>query len=324
MRAVAVRAFRGTPELIDLDPPTPGPGEVRVRMVAAGLNPFDWKIIDGVLSGARPHRFPLVVGVDGAGRVESLGPGTSRFQVGDPIFGQFLHDPVGIGTMAEMATVPESIGVTRFPESLGPVEAAALPTAGMTAVDALDRLALPSGGSLILVGASGGIGLFAVQLARARGLRVTAVARGESEDRLLELGASSFVAFGPADLPGRIRAVHPNGADGLLDVVSGPADFARLAGTVRSGGRAASSVGAAEAKTPGAPPGVSFVNLSLQPRSDQLERLLRDVVDRHLTIPLGQVVPLAAAPAAIAASRSGRTTGKTVVRVSEVPGSTGG
>jgi len=314
MLAVAVRAFRQLPELMNLPRPSPRGGEVLVRMAAAGVNPFDWKIIDGLFDKRRPHVFPLILGVDGAGTVEAVGDGVARFRPGDAIFGQFLHDPVGIGTFAEFATVPESIGVSHVPSALSPIEAAALPTAGMTALDALDRLELAVGSSLLVVGASGGIGSWVTQLAAARGLRVIAAARPGSADRLRELGAQEIVDPSSGDLVDRVRDGHPQGLDGVLDVMSDRAQFARLVALVRRGGRAATTVYVADPEAAGRS-GVLAINVDLQPSSSLLDRLVQETVTRHLRVPVERRVPLAEAPAAVAESRSGRAAGKTVIVV---------
>ncbi len=319
MRAVAVTAFGQPPQLMDVDPPEPGAGEVRVRMSAAGLNPFDWKIADGVLKDAMPTRFPLVLGVDGAGYVDRVGPGTSRFVVGDPIFGQFLHSPVGIGTVAEYSTVPESIGVAKFPPELEPDAAAALPTAGMTAVRALDVLELRAGNTLVVVGASGGIGSYAIQLGRARGLRVTAVARAGATDRLRTLGASEVIDYAGSGLAERLRQRFPDGVDGLLDTFNAGPEFARLAGVVRRGGHAATSVHAAPPDL-SATLGVTVVNVALQSNTKLLERLLHEVEEHHLVVPVERRIPIEDAPAAYAESKAGRAVGKTVVHLGATSG----
>jgi NADPH:quinone reductase len=312
MRAIAVREFGGSPELMDLEAPTPETGEVGIRLLAAGINPFDWKIIDGVLKARRPHRFPLILGVDGAGVVDAVGPASRRFRVGDRICGQFLHDPVGTGTYAERTTVPESIGVAPIPSGMDPTSAAALPTAGMTALHALDTLNVPQGGTLLVVGASGGIGSFVTRLASARGLRVTAVARSGSGPRLRSMGAAEVLDYDPDHLLDRARGLHPSGVDGLLDVMSNATEFARLAQLVRVGGVAASTTFVAAPESP-TPEGVTKVNLDLRPSAELMERLMTEVRSRHLAIPVERRIRLEEAPEAVAESRAGRAQGKTVI-----------
>ncbi len=314
MQAVAVRAFHSPPELMELEPPRPGPGEVRVRMAAAGVNPLDWKVSDGIYDGERKHRFPLVLGVDGAGWVESCGPGVSRFGVGDPIFGQFLHDPVGDGTFAELAITPESIGVTKFPAEIPPTAAAALPTAGMSALQALDELGVAPGGTLLLVGASGGVGSYALQVARTRQLRVIAVARAGSETRLKRLGATEVLEFGSPSLEARVRALAPAGVDALLDAASRAPEFQRLSALVRAGGRAMTIIHVADPRAAPAD-GIERINFGLHPTGPLLDRVVREVVEHRLLAPIEREISLSGVPTALAESRAGHASGKTVVRI---------
>lgn len=314
MRAVAVGAFGEAPRLMELPTPSPGEDEVRVRISAAGMNPFDGKIADGILRG-RPHLFPLVLGVDGAGVVEEVGSAVRRFRKGEPIFGSFLHDPVGTGTYAEQTLVPEANGVLRRPDRLSPIAAAAMPTAGMTAVDALDRLGLERGEGLIVVGASGGVGSYAIPLARHRGVRVFAAARPESFERLRALGAEETWDVGRADWPDAFRRAHPRGTDALLDLMDREPEFAHALGLVRDGGRAASTVYAAGAARPQRD--VRAFDIDMKPSRELLERLVSETVGSDLSPPVLRTISLAAAPAALAEIRSGRARGKTVIRLEE-------
>jgi NADPH:quinone reductase-like Zn-dependent oxidoreductase len=312
MRAIAVRAFRGAPEAMTLPRPEVGPGEVGVRLEAVGMNPFDAKIADGILDGLRPHRFPLVLGTDGAGVVDSVGPGVARFRAGDRVFGQFLHDPVGIGTYAEFSTVPEAIGVAKVPASLSSAEAAAVPTAGMTALDALDRLRLGAGATLLVVGASGGVGSFATSLAAAAGIRVIAAVRPEGFERSRARGAAEAVEVGPG-LGASVRRLAPTGVDALLDLMSPPDRFLETAELVRPGGSAATTVYAARADRSAA--GVALLNIDLQPTSSLLERVGRAIEEHRIPIPVERRIRLESAPEALADLRAGRARGKTVIEL---------
>jgi len=294
--------------------PVAAPSELLVRVEFAGINPFDWKIADGLLEGSRPHVFPLVLGVDAAGTVESVGPGVNRFRAGDRIFGQFLHDPVGTGTYAEFALVPEGIGIVRVPPELSLAQAAALPTAGMTALASLEALALEEESVLVIVGASGGVGSFATGLAAARGIRVSAVARAGSAARLKALGAEEVVDPTSSDPTAVLETAHPNGVDGLLDAMSDASGFARYLTLVHRGGAAWSTTYAADARLL-SQAAVRGGNIDLQANAALLERLVREVVHDRLPVPLERTVRLSESPAALAELKAGRGHGKTVVDV---------
>ncbi|HTW54964.1 MAG TPA: NADP-dependent oxidoreductase [Thermoplasmata archaeon] len=315
MRAVAVREFQGTPASMDVPEPTAGPGELRVRLTAAGMNPFDAKIADGIFAGHRPHVFPLILGVDGAGTVEAVGPGVDRYRPGDRLFGSFLHNPVGRGTYAEAVVVPERQALARRPDGIDPVVAASLPTAGLTGLTALDALAVPAGATLLIVGASGGVGSFAIPLAAARGVRPIAVGRVDAHPRLLRLGAAEAIDVAAADLLERLRAAAPGGFGGLLDLASDKTRFAGLAALVRPGGTAATTTFVADAAT--APPGVAVLNVDMKPTSAGLERLAAELTTGRLTPTPPRVISLDEAPAALAALRAGRGDGKTVIRLAD-------
>ena len=134
MTAVAVDRFGAEPRVQKVPVPMPSPGEIRVRLRSASLNPVDWNIANGLAKDIAPHVFPLIPGYDGAGVVDSLGPGCKRFHLGDDVIGLFLSIPFGRGTYAEYVVVPESDPVIRIPKGIDPVDSAAVPTAGTTAL----------------------------------------------------------------------------------------------------------------------------------------------------------------------------------------------
>lgn len=319
MRAVAARSFGAAPEVMDLPAPSPGPRELIVRVEAAGMNPYDGKILDGLLR-PRPHTFPLIAGIDAAGQVVATGPEVRRFRPGDRVFGQFLHDPVGTGTYAELAPVPETIGIARVPADLSSREAAALPTAGMTALDSLDRLSVAPGGAIVIVGASGGVGSIATQIASGRGIEVLAVARPRSAERLHRLGADTILDGSDPDWAASLRNRRPDGVDAVLDLMSDAARFAQNLRIVRPGGRAATTTYAAGPDL--VPPrGVEVLTIDLQPSAALLERLTQEVRARRLGVPVERTVSLEQAPEVLAEIRSGRGAGKTVIALGEAPGS---
>jgi NADPH:quinone reductase len=314
MRAVAVPRFHAAPQLMELPVPPFGPAELLVRVAFAGINPLDWKIGEGFYQGSLPHVFPLVLGVDAAGTVEAVGPSVTRFRVGDRVFGQFLHSPVGTGTYTDLAPTPEGIGVARVPDELKMEEAAALPTAGMTALACLDALALGPGATLVIVGASGGVGSYATELAAANGIKVVSVARASSESRLRSLGAEEVIDPSAGDARLAVSRNHPTGVDGLLDAMSDRAGFALWTSVVRRGGAAVITTHSADSADLQRA-GVRGGNVDLQPTAKLLERLAREVIVHRLKVPVERLVRLNEAAAALAELRAGRGSGKTVIEM---------
>lgn len=181
----------------EMEPPDPGPGQLLVRVRAAGVNPLDWKIRQGKLRFVMPARFPLIPGADIAGEVEAIGPEVARFEPGDPIYA--MLDARHGGGCAEYALVRESSAASK-PERLSFEEAAAIPLAALTALQALrDKGELAEGERVLVNGASGGVGHFAVQIAAALGARVVAVASGRNQDLLRELGAERAIDYEKED-----------------------------------------------------------------------------------------------------------------------------
>ncbi|WP_211754689.1 NADP-dependent oxidoreductase [Nocardioides gansuensis] len=157
--------------------PEPGPDEILVRIHAAGLNPFDWKVADGALEGAVEHSFPLVMGSDGAGVVTAVGSGVTAFRPGDRVYGQFMKLSKGRGSHAEYALGDADGKVATIPDHLSFTLAAALPTATVTAYQAVQAAALQPGHTILVNGASGGVGQSAVQFAAGQGAWVVATDR---------------------------------------------------------------------------------------------------------------------------------------------------
>ncbi|MEU9473105.1 NADP-dependent oxidoreductase [Streptomyces avermitilis] len=207
----------GGPEaeaLVDLDRPGAGPGQLVVAVRAAGVNPVDWKQRTGYRRPGGPAReLPAVFGNEVAGVVEETGEGVTGFAVGDEVFG----NPVA-GGYAQYAVLPVTTTAHK-PAGLSFTDAATLPVAAATAYDGIRQLGLPSGATLLITGAGGGVGVAAVQLARPGGLRVVGVASEAKKDLVESLGAV-HVPSGP-ELAERVRAVAPGGVDAVFDLVGG-------------------------------------------------------------------------------------------------------
>ncbi|MHC1561549.1 NADP-dependent oxidoreductase [Actinomycetospora sp. C-140] len=198
---------------LDVPVPEPGPGELLVRVRAAGVNPGDWRMRNGEYGTVGP----AVLGREVAGTVVAVGPDVTGVGPGDEVFGGC---PGMVGGWAEQALVTASFAAHR-PPGVSARDATALPVAAGTAFDALDNLALPAGATLLVNGAGGGVGIPTVQLARARGLRVVGTASEAKQDLLVELGATAVV--GGRDVAHHVRAAAPDGVDGVFDLVGGDA-----------------------------------------------------------------------------------------------------
>ena len=212
MRAYGFSEIGGpdTQAFLDVPVPQPGRDELLVRVRAAGVNPGDWRLREG----AYGHSGPTVLGREVAGTVVALGPGTG-FAVGDEVFGGC---PGMVGGWAEQALTIASFTARRS-DGVRPEAAAVLPVSAATAFDALNRFDLPSGSTVLVNGAGGGVGIPAVQLAAARGLRVIGVASPAKHELVAGFGAIP-VAYG-AGVEDRVRAAAPDGIDAVFDLVGG-------------------------------------------------------------------------------------------------------
>lgn len=292
--------------LVDLPDPKVGPGEVRIRVRRAGVNPVDWKVMSGGLDGLMDAVFPVVPGWDVAGVVDAVGIDTPEFSVGDEVVAYARKDVVHGGTFAEIVTMSVR-GVARRSSALTWDEAGGLPLAGLTALQTLDRLGLSSGQTVLVHGGAGGVGSLAVQIAHARGARVIATASPANHELLRSLGVDEPVAYGEG-LVERVRAVAPDGVDVVADFVGGVLDVTTA--VLAPGGRHASI---ADADVLGAGGGWFWV----RPDSAGLETLARLADSGALHVPVADVLPLEALPEAFARSREGHVRGKLVIAVSD-------
>jgi NADPH:quinone reductase-like Zn-dependent oxidoreductase len=315
---VAVTEFGGTPQLMDLPKPAPGPGEVLVRLAGAALNPFDRAISDGFLRHL-PHTFPLILGADGAGVVEEVGEGVETLEVGEAVYGIFLHESLGLGrgTLAEYIAVPVDAVIGPAPSHVSLVEAAAAPTVGMTAIGLIEETEIATGQTVLVVGASGGVGTSVVQLAAARGARVIATARPDAGERLRSLGAAETVDYTQYPVAVQLPEIAPGGVDVLLDLVSDPEPFAANLETVRDRGRAVSIRYAAQAESLGSDRiGVANFNLREDPRAPTFLKALTAAIDAgRLQVVVDVEASLEQAPTVIASRGSGGARGKAVVAI---------
>ncbi|SEC42066.1 NADPH:quinone reductase [Streptomyces sp. 3213] len=209
MKAIQFNSYGGAEklDLVDIPAPTPGPGEILIRVAAVGVNPIDWKIRSGQMEGMIPVDFPSGTGSDAAGTVIALGEGVVDAVVGESVFG------VGRSTYAEEAVLTSWAPV---PKGVSVEESAGWGAAVETAVRILDQLGLSAGQTVLVSGASGSVGTAVVQIAVGRGISVVGTASAPNQDYLASLGAIPVV-YGDG-LVARVAAAAPSGIDGALHI----------------------------------------------------------------------------------------------------------
>lgn len=289
----------GVLKVLERELPEPGPGQVRIAVRAAGVNPFDWKVRSGLMAGMVPTAFPAVPGGDLSGVVDAVGERVSEFAVGDEVLGS------GSGGYAEFV-LANPASLVRKPDALSWELAAALPSVVGTAYRGLNLLKLSEGETLLIDGAAGGVGTIAVQIAVARGLTVVGTASEANHEYLRSLGAVP-VQYGEG-LADRVRAVAPKGIDASFDA-SGRGSLSTLV-ELTGGPDRVITIAAPDA----ADHGVHFTSGS---PAEQVPGALDEgaalAAEGKLTLPIAKVYPLAEAAAAQDESEAGHVRGKLVL-----------
>jgi NADPH:quinone reductase-like Zn-dependent oxidoreductase len=303
MKAVRVHSFGG-PEVLhfeELDKPEPNADEMLIRVHAAGVNPADWKIREGLLKVP----LPSIMGRDFSGVVEALGPDIRDFRTGDPVFGEVAR---GSGSYAEYAIAPAS-QVASKPAALDHVHAAALPIASLTAWQALFDIAdLQAGQKVLIHAAAGGVGSFAVQFAKWKGAHVVGTASAHNTDFVRHLGAYEVIDYRGAKFE---EIVHD--ADVVLDTIGGDTQD-RSWEVLKTNGILVSVVQPPpqeKAKAHGAR-GVFLISKA---RGDQLTEIADLVASGQVKVNVESVLPLRDARKAQELSQSGHTRGKIILVV---------
>lgn len=315
MRAMVLPRFGG-PELFeerDVPRPTPGPGELLVRVVVSGTNPVDAKIRQsGGWAGVSP---PAIIGYDASGVVEGTGPGVKDLRAGDEVF--FTPEIFGNphGTYAEYTVVPAAI-VAPKPRRLSHAEAAAFPLAAGTAWDALvRRLAVRPGETVLIHGGAGGVGTFAIQIARACGARVIATAGTGNQATLRALGADVCVDYTREDPAAvALRETGNAGVDAVFSTVGGDTIAASIPAT-RPGGRLATILGISGDLSAFYPRNHTLHGVFLTREGKRLRELSALVEQGKLAAVVDAVLPLAQLAEAHRRLDSGHGRGKIVLEV---------
>lgn len=247
MRAAVVQTARGKLAVSDQQVPVPAVNELLVAVQASSVNPIDVYVATGQYTLGE-LRYPLIPGHDFAGTIEAVGTEVGEFAPGDRVLGMWSKDAYQDGAWAEYVTVPTDGLVTRWPDGLESVRAAALPLAGLTAALTVQFLAPVPEEPLVVIGAAGAVGRYVVQLASRAGADVTATARAGSEPAAISLGARATIDPADGSLADVAAARFPGGMPMLVDLVSGRRTLARLSEHVCDGGRVVSARMAADVK----------------------------------------------------------------------------
>ena len=308
MRAVRIHAYGDARVLTHEDVPIPavGPGEMLVKVRAAGVNPLDWKVREGLLRGVFAHALPLVLGWDVAGTVERTGALVTRFKPGDAVFAH--TDPARDGAYAEYLALHEDEAAPA-PASVALEQAAAVPTAALAAWQALFvKGHLQPGQKVLIHAAAGGVGSFAVQLAKLAGARVAGTASAVNGALIRALGADDFIDYVAEDVAARLHDV-----DLVVDTVGG-ATQAHSFAVLKPGGRLVSTLSAPSADLAAAH-GVHVATLALAPDGARLDTIGRLLDAGRLKVVIDKFFMLTDVADAHARSESGRTRGKIVLRI---------
>lgn len=333
MRALLLTRYGG-PEVAELRTvprPVAGAGELLVRVHAAGLNPVDFKTREGKLKVIQRYSLPAVMGNELAGTVEAVGAGVTRFSVGDRVFARV---PKGsMGAFAEYSVLPEAV-VAAMPATLDFETAAGVPLAGLTALQALrDELHLKPGSRVFIPGGAGGVGTFAIQIAKWLGAEVTTTASPRGRDLVERLGADVVV-----DYTTQAFTDHVSGMDGVFDLLGGDT-LSQSFGVVKPGATVVSVAALPEPqtalkdldrgralaalfwlvsyglRTQARKHGARYRFLFMHPSGEELAELAGLIADGKLEPVIDRVFPFEQIGDAFAYLESGRAKGKVVVRM---------
>jgi NADPH:quinone reductase-like Zn-dependent oxidoreductase len=313
VRAVVIDGFGDVPRLATFPLPGLGAGQVLIEVQAASVNAFDWKAAEGRFKDSFDYQFPVTIGRDYAGVVSAVGEEVRRVAPGDAVFGYFTGQTLHRGAFATHILAGEDECFARRPAGLDAVTAACLPLAGVVALRCVAAVRPAAGDRVLILGAPGGVGSIAVQLASAAGAHVIASGLAEDEAYLRDLGAADVIEPG-GGLIEAVRARYPEGIDGLIDLVDYRPAFLAHAELLVAGGRAASVHRAVDEEL-FASRGLHGTNVASFPDRALLEQLAGLAAAGSLRTVITGRYTLDQAPAALAAARDGHARGKLVIEV---------
>ncbi len=310
-RAVVIDGFDTPPHLAPLAVPELAPDQVLIATAAASVNAFDWKAAEGRFRDSFEYRFPVTIGRDDAGVVIAAGRAVTRVAPGDAVFGYFTGQQLHRGSYATHIWCAEDECFTRQPPGLTAGAAACLPLSGVVALRCVTAVRAAAGHRVLILGAPGGVGSFAVQVAAQRGAHVIASGLPDDREYLLGLGAAEVVEPG-AGLIGEIRGRYPEGLDGLIDLVDYRPAFLEHTALLAAGGWAA-SVHRAVDEDELTRRGLHGTNVGSFPDRALLDQLGSLAAAGELQVPITGRYPLAEAVTALADAKAKHSRGKLVI-----------
>ncbi len=300
---------------MELPTPEPAAGEVRIRVRASSVNGYDSFVASGMARRMMEHRYPVIVGKDFAGTVDAAGDGVDGFAVGDEVVG--IQPPTehvaSEGGLAESLVVPVGPYLLPKPASLDMEQGASVGLAALTAIVCVDQARVSQGATVLIVGATGGVGTYAVQLAKARGATVIATSLPEDDAWIGNLGATEAVEYS-GDVPAQVCERHADGIDALIVAVPVGDAIGALTDLVRDGGAIASTVGGLDEEALGGR-GISASNVYSQAFPDSYAEVLGLAADGALTVPITRTFGFDEAAEALGLVGDRRSRGKVAIRV---------
>lgn len=309
MKAIAIQEFGDAEvmKLMELPKPIIKSNEILVKLKAAGVNPVDFKIRKGLLQGRLLEKFPIILGWDGAGIVETVGNDIKTFKSGDEIFTYARKEKLQDGTYAEYIALEEK-HLAKKPNNLSFAESAVVPLSALTAYQSLfENIKLQKNEVILIHAGAGGVGGYAIQMAKLTGAYVITTATQDKEQYVKELGADEVIHYDQIDFVEAVRKVHPQGIDAVFDTVGGDTQV-KSADVLKKGGRLVTLLAVKED---------SFTNKDIQvmyvfvrPDSKHLQQIKEWVEKDQLKVRLTQTFPLEQAVKAHNMIENGRMLGK--------------
>lgn len=315
MKALLFETFGGIDKMAfkNINKPEPLPDEVQIQIEYAAVNPVDWKLSEGVLKTVLTHQFPITVGWDASGIVSKVGRDVKNYRIGDPVYAYCRKEVVHDGTYAEFVTFRAN-DIALKPKTLTFEQAAAVPLCALTAWQAFFDIAhLKKGESVLIHAGAGGVGSFAIQIAKWAGAKVYTTASAHNHPYVKMLGADVAIDYTQENFVDAVKALEPEGVDLVFDCAGGKAQDESFK-AVKKGGRIVSIVGrpsVALAEEYGVESLIAFV----RPSGEELREIGKLIDADVIEPPEITILPFEKAKEALVMSKKGHTRGKIVLRI---------